>query len=62
MDAFGFDACVLSALNGHYTRRPTYSERVSWVGCAIASLVNPQQVLPGAEITVESQTLRNLVP
>ena len=28
---------------------------------AIASLVNPQQVLPGAEVAVEAQALRDLV-
>ena len=28
---------------------------------ARASLVNPQQVLPGSEITVEAQALRDLV-
>jgi hypothetical protein len=30
------------------------------IGCAIASLVNPKQMLPGAKVTFQSQTLRDL--
>jgi hypothetical protein len=59
---FGFDSRVLSALlNGHHTTRPIIRQADVVVGCAIASLVNAQQVLPLAEVTIESEALRDLI-